>query len=288
MSFVGKTLIVVQLVLSFLFMGLAGAVFSAHTNWKKKFDDQVKATATARSEAQTAQTNLEKAKTDLELAYKNEYDARLRAEDTVSALTTQVAALGKDRNDLQSQVQTQTGIAETRSAEAGYRDEEARKQRIINADLQRRLDESVIAARNLEDELFTVRADMSELQRRHDDLLFAKSFLEKVVAKAGLNTDPRIVAGLQQPAPNVQGVVREVHKDNRDRPYLISVTVGGDEGLLKGHELDVYRTGDDGRKAQWLGKVKVVNTHPDEAECEVLDTSKNGLIEVGDNVTTKL
>ena len=34
MSFVGKILVVVQLVLSVLFMAFAGAVQSAHVNWR--------------------------------------------------------------------------------------------------------------------------------------------------------------------------------------------------------------------------------------------------------------
>ena len=45
MSFVGKILVVVQLVLSVLFMSFAAAVNSAHVNWRKetiKAQDQVK------------------------------------------------------------------------------------------------------------------------------------------------------------------------------------------------------------------------------------------------------
>ena len=39
MTFVGKILVVVQLVLSLLFMTFAGAVFSVEQNWKTARDD---------------------------------------------------------------------------------------------------------------------------------------------------------------------------------------------------------------------------------------------------------
>ena len=63
MSFVGKILVVVQLVLSVLFMALAGAVFSVHQNWKDKYDKQVilvegvENTAPARAMNRTLSTN---------------------------------------------------------------------------------------------------------------------------------------------------------------------------------------------------------------------------------------
>ena len=37
-----------------------------------------------------------------------------------------------------------------------------------------------------------------------------------------------------------------------------------------------------------LGKIRVVETWPDKAVCEVVNKTKNGIIQRGDNVTTKL
>ena len=40
MTFIGKMLVVVQLVLSLLFMAFAGAVFTVEQNWKQQFTDK--------------------------------------------------------------------------------------------------------------------------------------------------------------------------------------------------------------------------------------------------------
>ena len=53
MTFVGKILVVFQLVLSICFMAFAGAVFTAQTNWKVKAD--------------TAQKDLEKARGEIKV-----------------------------------------------------------------------------------------------------------------------------------------------------------------------------------------------------------------------------
>jgi hypothetical protein len=288
MSFIGKILVVAQMALSVLFLFVGGAVYVAHTNWKELYDGKVKELATANQNAQGVRDNAEREKATLTADLNAEKDLRLKAEVDLQAAQINLASLTKDKNDLQAQIQRQTGIAETKSNEAGYRDEEARKQRIINADIQARLDTTVKSNRALEDELFTTKSELADLSTRYDQLLETNSDLEKVAANAGLNTNPRMLAQLQAPPPPVDGLVKEVRKDRTNRPKFLLVSIGSDDGLLKGHELDAYRSGVDGRRPQWLGKIRVVSVSPDEAVCEVLDPSKTGIIEVGDNVTSKL
>jgi len=288
MSFIGKLLVVAQVVLSILFMAVAGAVYSAHTNWKKTAEGLKTQLATQTSQQQTALANAEQEKTTLTGQLNDEKQKRLNAETELTQAQTKLAADSKRLDELQAQIQTQTGIAETKSNEASYRNEEASKQRAINDDLQRRLDAAVEEVRRLTDDGFTIRADMADLQARHDALLADKAFLEKVVAKAGLSTDPRSVAALTEPPPPVDGVVKKVQKDRTNRPRLIVISIGSDDGLLKGHELDAFRSGVDGRPPRWLGKIRILSTNPDDSVAEIIDADKNGIIEVGDNVTTKL
>jgi chromosome segregation ATPase len=289
MSFVGKLLVIAQVVLSILFMAVAGAVFATHTNWKKKYDDSQTALKKMSDENQQVRDDAEKAKGSLTTQVNDEHNLRLMAETSLAQSQTTLAALAKDKNDLQAQIQTQTGIAETKSNEAGYRDEEARQQRQITADLQNRLDESSNKVRELEDQIFTMTSTLTALQQEHDELLKENSDQRRQLAAAGKGkVDSRSVTRLQEPPPPVDGLVKEVSKDKTGRPKLMVITIGSDDGLLKGHELDAFRSGVDGRKAQYLGRVKVISLTPDEAVCEVVDAAKNGIIEVGDNVTTKL
>ena len=63
---------------------------------------------------------------------------------------------------------------------------------------------------------------------------------------------------------------------------FVEISIGSDDGLLKGHQLDVVR-GD-----KYLGKIRVVEATADKAVCEVVHKNKYGIIQRGDNVTTKL
>ncbi len=288
MSNVGKLLVFLQLALSVVFAAMAGAVYTAHTNWKataEKYKADVTAKDTALSQAlQNAQLE----KDDLTKQRDAAKDAALQAESKLQEQGITTAALAKDKEQLQSQLSTQTALAETKATEAGYRNEEALKQREVNIDVNKRLDEAQQDARLKTDELFVARTELADLQAKHTALLQEKADLEKILASANVNIDPRMVNKLQAPPPAVQGLIQVVENDRTGRAKYMVISVGADDGLIVGHELDVYRSGIDGRRAQWLGKIRVVSTTPDQAVCEVVTMAKNGIIEKGDNVTTKL
>lgn len=288
MSNVGKLLVFLQLGLSVVFASMAGAVYTAHTNWKITAEKAKAATDSKQKDLDAAISGAEAEKSRLTTDMNTEKDQRLKAEADLQIFQTQVAALQKDKNDLASQINSQTAIAETKSSEAGYRNEEALKQRLINSDLGKRLNETQQELRTKTDELFASRTELGDIQTRYTGLLREKADLEKILARANVNIDPRLISKLQAPPPVVDGIVEEVKKDRTNRAKMLVISIGADDGLLIGHELDVFRSGVDGRAAQWLAIVRVVSTTPDEAVCEVINSAKNGIIEKGDNVTTKL
>src|SRR5918993_1446904 len=54
MTFVGKVLVVVQLVLAICFMAFAGAVYTAQDNWRQKYDQSQVELKKAQGDANTA------------------------------------------------------------------------------------------------------------------------------------------------------------------------------------------------------------------------------------------
>ncbi|QDT55212.1 Chromosome partition protein Smc [Caulifigura coniformis] len=288
MSNVGKLLVFLQLTLSVVFAAMAGAVYTAHTNWKATAEKSKADLATKEQDLSRAITNAEMEKNDLTTRLNAEKDQRLKVEADLQTAQVQVAALQKDKIDLQSQNSSQTALAETKASEAGYRNEEALKQRLINSDVQKRLDEAQQELRLKTDSLFVTRTELADLEARHTALLQEKASLEKILANANVNFDLRLVNKLQSPPPVVDGIVEEVQNDRTGRAKMLVISIGADDGLIVGHELDAFRSGVDGRRAQWLGRVRVVDTRPDQAVVEVVQTAKNGIIEKGDNVTTKL
>ena len=69
---------------------------------------------------------------------------------------------------------------------------------------------------------------------------------------------------------------------------LVEISLGSDQGLKKGHEMTVYRSGlNKGANGKYLAKIVIVNTYPDKAVGRVIEGSRNGVIQKGDNVSTR-
>ena len=77
--------------------------------------------------------------------------------------------------------------------------------------------------------------------------------------------------------PVVDGLVLNVGKDN-----LVEISIGHDDGLREGHELDVSRGN------RYLGRIIIVRTQPDRAVAEIKKDFSKGLIQKGDRVRTKV
>ena len=110
-----------------------------------------------------------------------------------------------------------------------------------------------------------------------------------ILRSAGLDIDVKTALNSEAPPPLVVGLVVETKMSGRSGNVLVEISVGSDDGLLKGHNLFVYRIGDQkGDRGKYLGKIEIVHVTPDRAVGTVVQRAKNGIIEKGDNVSTKL
>ncbi|REJ86434.1 MAG: hypothetical protein DWQ34_17845 [Planctomycetota bacterium] len=289
MSFVGKILIGVQVVLSILFMCAASAVFVQHTSWKQLADLRKAEFDRIEGEHANAIAELERKLTEVE-AERDEQ--RNRADAVVGdnqTLNQQNDALTEEVNTLNQQLQRQTGIAEAKSNEAAFRQAEAEKVRVKNETLQETLDNQVEVNRGLRDEIRVKDIAYEELLAQYNEMLEENAFLTKVVRLNGLETDRSLVVDMAEPPPPVEGVVVGTRKDKTNRTNMAQISLGTDDGIAIGHILDVYRpdTGD-GEGSRYLGRIRIVYATPDEAVGLVVEAAKNGIIEKGDNVSTKL
>ena len=288
MSYVGKILVVVQVILSLLFMAFAGAVYSMHQNWKGKYEGAQQQLTQAQSAASDAQSQLSTAQTKFDGDLKAATDRAARLSAQLQTAEGSIAALEEESNQRERLRAEQTGLAQAKAAEAKFRQEESEKQRIENEKLRVALDTEIASVRDLKDELFTAQQSLTELKAKFNSQLEKVSYLERIVAANGLETDPDIVEKLKLPPPPVDGLVLDVRKNRANRVEYVSLSIGSDDGLIVGHELDVVRTGDDNQKSSWLGRVRVVDVRPDQAVGKVVLPAKNGIIQTGDNATSRL
>jgi flagellar basal body-associated protein FliL len=289
MSFLGKVLIVLQVVMSVLFMCAAAAVFSTHQRWKDAFDaEKLKSTqaATAHNDEIAKLT----AKVAAAETARDQETNRANAEvGNGQRLQQRVTALERERDQLTSEVNRQTGLAESKTNEANSRQSEAEKQRVQNEQALKTQDDLTTQIQDQKDKIYGMELERDKMIAQITALLEQNAFLEKVVRQNGLDTDPALVADAIEPPPPVDGLVVEIQKDKTNRTRFVHISIGEDDGLHLQHELDVYRPAElNGGKHQYLGRIKIIHLTPDEAVGIVVQAAKNGIIERGDNVTTRL
>ena len=78
----------------------------------------------------------------------------------------------------------------------------------------------------------------------------------------------------KQPPDHTQGVVLDVRQQN-----LVEIDIGTDNGLRKGHKLEVMGTG-----GGYVGRIEVTETTPDRAVCRVIPDMLRRPMQRGDRV----
>jgi hypothetical protein len=286
MSTVGKVLVVAQLAFSVLLMGFAGGVYSVQTNWKTKAgaaQTKLDKTTTELNSAKSANQKLQDKSVATEKMLK---DAADRAQGTADAAKVQISQLQRQQQQTKTELENMRAEAKTAGEEARARRDEAVSMRQINTELHRTRDEQITLAHQYADKIVNLEQAAKAAVEKHNKLLNDYAILQKFIRIKGFDSNPRDVAGLVEPAPIVEGVVLSTKKGGRNGHELVEISLGSDAGLAKGHELYVYRS--DGGRGKYLGKIRLDFVDYRTAVGVVIQTTKNGLIQEGDNVTTKL
>jgi hypothetical protein len=151
------------------------------------------------------------------------------------------------------------------------------------------LRKDVLVARNEREDAFKKSVELTdELHQSANELRTLKDksvTLGQDIAKYNelkrLLNIANVDAFLQKTPPDVKGRVLTV-----DGTGLVEISLGVDDGLQKGHRLEVYRTGASG--ATYLGKVEVVEAVPERAVCKIVREFQKGTVQKGDHVASKL
>jgi hypothetical protein len=271
-------------IMSLVFMSFAVALYSTHTNWRDEImrsREQIKPGQQLGYKAQLDQAKTERNNLSAEITkLQAEVAASEAARDQVVAkIQTALEEKNKDLEVLRKEKEARELEREKAQAELAAARLELEAASKVVADLraevrsqQDKVDEQVDRAAKIASELHEKESFLAIASER-------KAQLEKQVANArlllqqsGLSIDnlPR------DSVPKIDGVVTNVVDDS------IELSLGGDDGLQMGHELDVYRND------QYLGRVRVVSIKPDKAVAVVIREFVRGVIQRGDKVATRL
>jgi hypothetical protein len=143
----------------------------------------------------------------------------------------------------------------------------------IQADLVRATNEKIAAQVAAQTYMERVRT----LEKQNLDLVRAleeanQQNLERPTTKTEIVRRP--------PPDDVRGIIKAVGQDG-----LVSISIGSDAGLLRGHTLEVFRTEP---KPQYLGVVQIIEVSPHESVGKLLTPQFKKAVQPNDQVASKI
>jgi predicted RNase H-like nuclease (RuvC/YqgF family) len=264
-------------------MCFAGAVYTYQGQWRDKSiqlqnelsvarqntEDQISARARetktltdARKEAEAARDN---AVAELD-------EARLQAQ-TAQA---QLAAVMLERDKAMADAQVATTEASARVAESTAQKKEADSLRDRITELRRELQQK-------EDDNLDAQGRLADAREMEEQLLGETARLKDLLRINDIDPRTAIPVGTAtMQVEKIDGLVKESRRNLNRTQELVEITVGSDDGIREGMNVTIYRD------AKFICQARVMTVYPDVAICVVKEQTREGEIQEGDNVTTKL
>lgn len=287
MTLVGKILVVVNFLLSLATGAFIVAVYSNHTKWHVAFDQLNEKFRAVQNNAATYRDEVEK--------------VRGQAQAEQQELAGQMAKLQKDlsRKDedlaaAQKVLEGEKIKTQLANADKTALTEETNRRRVENERLQalvtereKRLVELQQQNKRYEDEAVAAKIARDSEHDRNVQLLALNEELtqqnEQLRARAGAVSAGAASTTAQKPPPeDVEGSVTA----SDPRSGLVTISIGSDSGILKGHALEVFRLEP---QPKYLGTIRVIDSRFHEAVGRVTTPMRGGNeIKKGDLVATHL
>lgn len=282
MNWLGKVFVVLILIMSLVFMGLAMAVWATHTNWKEVIEGKSGAPG-LRERLTQAETENQNLKTQ-----HNRRVEELTAEIEATELrlreleTERVALLGRnteiqaERDQLrQEQRDATAAVAATQANNDRLAADATALREQIRSEQQAR-DASFKATLAATEELHQLRNEYETALERSQQLTKQNAGMTHIMRANNLDpaADPNGVV------PTVDGVVSQIRRVAGGQ--LAEITIGADDGLKEGNTVEVFRG------SRYLGRLEIMETSPDKSVGKVDRRFQQGAIQEGDRVATRL
>jgi septal ring factor EnvC (AmiA/AmiB activator) len=281
MTFVGRILVIVIMLFSVIFLGISTVVYSTAKNWKAATGEQAKKVDELKKKLADAQAQKDAAAKGLEDA-KNSFDAQ--AKNLSNQISTLEDANKRDNAQIQD-VRGKLAVADQNAKSALDEVEARRKETILlreqKSGVEKQANEFKLHQADLNDRIRELERQLDTATKNNSDLRERVGKFSTLLRQNGLSDDIAQIKGIQSPPP-VQGEVSRVDPTNR----RVEMTIGSDDGLVKGHELFIFRTSP---RAEYVGKILIVSVDPDQAVGKVIGNTYQGKkIKEGDIVSSTI
>ena len=268
MTLLGKIFTVMILIMSVMFGAVSIVVYATHTNWKdksvilaKEVEDREGILTEVRKSLANQKERLEREQAARRFSLAA---MQIRADEYK---TRQEEAEGnlRDKQAQNDKLTESLNIAE--KTKATLTDEVA-KLRVEIRDTQKAADDFFAQVLVLTDGNTQLEGERRRFKEKNLQLIAEVSRISSVLKSNGLDE----FSNLTLVTPDVDGIVTAVAKD------MLQISLGFDDGLREGHELDVFRG------ANFLGRIVIRKITPSSAVGEIIPKYRRGEIRKGDRV----
>src|SRR5262245_3006688 len=284
MTYVGKTLVFVILVMALAQAGLQIMFHVAQANWVDgytKLNDRYRAVQ-ADNDAYQADAKAARDQRDADVAA-----VKAEMDKVVKQLQDKEAELQARNKELQqTKGQSTQSDASLASSEIGNarRPDENKNLDVALKERETRINDLATTNNDLRDRAVRAEIESKSVNEKNQNLVTQIEELSKELVRAK-NGGPASAGSAgsmtakNPPPENVEGVVKTTDPSSG----LLTLSVGSDSGVLKGHTLEVFRM----NPPKYLGTVKIMDSRPNEAVGKPI-SKPSGTIQPGDRVASKI
>jgi hypothetical protein len=273
MNLVGKILTVLILLFSFAFLVVSVTVFQTHRDWRAQALKNKETVEDLQDRVKQLSSEIQAAKDRLAL----EQAARRFALGSMQSKLETVEMAYQAREQAFQQLQREAGNLTQALGQSSQTLETTIKQnealRVALRDMQLGRDVVFDKVVELTDKKNELEGTSQVLSERNAELNRLHTLAMHVLTRNGID----LYTPVDNKPPVVEGEILRVGEKD-----LLEISIGSDDGLQKGHTLEVYRNN------SYLGRVVVREASPDRAVVQIIPEFKKGIIKVGDRVATKL
>ncbi len=290
MTLLGKIFTMLIFVLSLVFMTISVMVYATQKNWRnvvlnprpgeagydEKYDTGLK------YQLQDLRDTADRLRSELQQMESQTQMERAARRETLQRLQTQLASARTELQAKESEFQSKLADKIAIDQELGVANErltaltnEVQTLRDENRQVREDRDDQFEQVVELASNLHNVEGMLRTLEERRDQLALQYTEMKRQMDARGISVSDPID---NIPPRDLDGVVTKISTKNQ---YYIEISLGSDDGIRVGHQLDVYRNN------SYLGKVIIRFTDYNHAVAEIIKDYQKGQVKEGDSVTTR-
>ena len=274
MNLMGKIFTFMIFLMSTVFLVISIMVGASDREWKTEAEEMKTRAATATNNIDLLKNETANLEKTLALEQASRASRLAHLESQVKLAQDNLASRSTQYNEEQKKAQRYARELEEANRRLTSQDEELAGLKIVNTKLVDDIAAQFAANRNIDQLLSEQTAKLEQLRRKEADLAAQLAKYEKVIKARGLDEN-ELVAAI---APKIEAVVTAVGDNNTK----FAVAIGSDDGLRKGHEMDIFRSN------RHVGRGVVVLAENNRSVLAIIKGMMNDIVREGDNVTTKL